>query len=64
MMGQLTNEERDDKVNELQIAVNAAYWINDVLGAMSQDDKGRGPISDGLDIILERCVTLANEVGL
>lgn len=62
-MGKMTNEERDDKVNELQIAVKAAYRINFVLGGMTKDEEGRGDIEDGLDIILERCVALADEVG-
>ncbi len=62
-MGKMTNEERDDKVNELQIAVKAAYRIHFVLGGMTKDEAGRGDIEDGLDIILERCVALADEVG-
>jgi len=61
--GKLNNEEREDKVNELIIAVNAAHRINFVLGGMTKDEEGKGATEDGLDIILEHCVNLANVVG-
>lgn len=62
-MSQMNDEEREVKINDMIIAVNAAYSVSEALGGIPYSDKSRGALQDGLDIILERCITLANEIA-
>ena len=62
-MSQTTNQEREDKISEMSVAIHAAYGINQILGATPREDEQRGYLEDGLDIILGRCLALSNEIA-